>query len=113
VEPNEGTDVWGVLYEIPEHELPVLIRKEVGYTPRCMPVEVTPTLSLNAWVLFATTPEHKVSHPHSWYLRFLIEGAIEHRLKDEYIEILRAIRATEDPDRERDRRKRDLLCAED
>src|SRR6267142_1823335 len=51
VEPNEGTDVWGVLYEIPESELPGLIRKEVGYTLYCMPVEVTPSLTLDARVL--------------------------------------------------------------
>jgi cation transport regulator ChaC len=28
VEPHEGTDVWGVLYEIPEHELPGLVQKK-------------------------------------------------------------------------------------
>jgi hypothetical protein len=54
-----------------------------------------------------------VLHPYSWYLRFLIEGAIEHHLEDEYIEILRAIHAAEDPDRKRDRRKRELQCAQD
>ena len=113
VERNEGTDVWGVLYDIPEHELPGLIRKEVGYTPGCMPVELTASLILDAWVLFASKPEQTVLHPYSWYLRFLIEGAIEHHLEDEYIEILRAIHATEDPDRERDRSKRELQCAQD
>ena len=112
VEPHEGTDVWGVLYEIAEHELPELIRREVGYTPRCMPVEITPSLTLDAWVLFASTPEPNPLHPYSWYLRFLVEGAIEHHLENEYIESLRAIHAIEDPDPERDLEKRQLECSE-
>lgn len=112
IEPQEGTDVWGVVYEIPEHELPGLIRKEVGYTPQCMPVEITPGVTLDAWVLFANTPEQDLLHPYSWYLRFLVEGAIEHHLENEYVEILRAIHATEDPDPERDQSKRQLQCAE-
>ena len=112
VEPQEGTDVWGVLYEIPEHELPALIHQERGYTPRCMPVEVAPGVILDAWVLFAINPEWNALHPYSWYLRFLVEGAIEHRLENEYVEVLRAIQADEDPDRERDRRKRELRCEE-
>jgi hypothetical protein len=113
VEANEGTNVWGVLYEIPENELPGLIRKEGGYTPRCIPIEVTPSLTLDACVLFAKKTEQTLLHPYSWYLRFLIEGAVEHHLGDDYIEILRAIHAAEDLDRERDRMKRELRCAED
>jgi hypothetical protein len=44
----------------PEHELPGLIREEVGDTPRCMPVEVTPNLALDAWVLFASSVYKRV-----------------------------------------------------
>lgn len=112
VEPHEGTDVWGVLYEIPEHELPTLVGGEGGYTPRCIPVEISPGVSIDAWVFFAANPETSVLHPYSWYLRFLIEGAIEHHLNSEYIVRLRAFHATEDPDPDRDRSKRTLLCSE-
>jgi len=110
VEPDQGTDVWGVLYEIPEHELPGLRRKEVGYTPRSMPVEISPGQTLDAWVFFALKPERNVLRPYSWYLRFLVEGAIEHHLENEYIEKLRTIQATEDADQGRDLEKRGLTC---
>lgn len=78
-----------------------------------MPVEITPDLTLDAWVLLASNPDQNVLHPYSWYLRFLVEGAIEHHLSDEYLENLRAIHAIEDPDPERDQRKRELQCSED
>lgn len=89
-----------------------LIRGEVGYIPRCMLVETTRGLTFDAWVLLAAKPEQTELHPYSWYLRFLLEGAIEHHLEDHYIETLRAIHATEDPDPERDRGNRELECPE-
>jgi hypothetical protein len=55
VAPQEGTDVWGVLYEIPEYELPELVRKEVGYTARCTPVQIAPGLTLDAWCCLLPT----------------------------------------------------------
>jgi hypothetical protein len=74
-------------------------------------VETGAGLTLDVWVLVATNPARNALHPYSWYLRFIVEGAIEHHLEDEYIERLRRIHATEDPDPERDRSKRELLCS--
>jgi hypothetical protein len=68
----------------------------------------------DAWVYVAIRPDnHSALQPYTWYKRFLVEGAREHFLLPSYIAELETIVAIEDPDRRRDRQKRELTCRAD
>ncbi len=110
VEPRDGGVVWGVLYSIPDTELPILTRGEGGYTPirRSVVRDADP---VDAWVYVAARPSDKAElRPYSWYKRFVVEGAQSHGLPQEYVEALEAFEDVEDKNHERDREKRLLKC---
>src|ERR1051325_737992 len=111
VERQEGGVVWGVLYVIPDAEVDVLSRGEVGYTPITRPV-ASEAGQVHALVYVADSPSSDSAlRPYSWYKRFVVEGARSHALPDEYIATLEAFDAVDDADVERDGRKRALTCA--
>jgi hypothetical protein len=111
VEPRTGGEVWGVLYTIPDDDLPNLDRGEGGYFREKMSVLLNGVVAPDVWVYVARRPlQDPLLRPYTWYTRFLVEGAIEHDLPAEYIEGLRRIEANQDEDQERDRAKRLLLC---
>lgn len=113
VEPHEGAEVWGVIYEIPNAELPNLDTGEGGYVRRVMMVQSFKGNAIEAWVYLARNPDPDPAlRPYTWYKRFLVDGAIQHGLPEAYIQMLQAIEAIDDPDRERDRHERDLRCSE-
>jgi cation transport regulator ChaC len=110
VEPEAAGSVWGVLYLIPDADLPVLAAGERGYTS-IRESTVCGTRSMEAWVYVATRPsDDGTLQPYSWYKRFLVDGAQSHRLPPDYIATLEAVVAAEDPNRNRDRKKRALPC---
>lgn len=110
VEPRDGGVVWGVLYSIPDVELPILTRGEGGYTPIQRSV-VRDAGPVDAWVYVATQPAADAAlRPYSWYKRFVVEGARSHGLPQDYVEALEACEGVEDENHERDREKRLLKC---
>lgn len=110
VEPADGGVVWGVIYEISNEELGRLNRGEVGYSPMRMPV-IGPSGPVETWVHVAIERSNDlVLRPYTWYRRFLVEGARSHGLPQEYIGVLEAIEARDDPNRERDRQWRTIGC---
>lgn len=110
LEPREGGVVWGVLYSIPDAELPILNRGEGGYRSIQRPV-VRDAGPVDAWVYIATQPsDDDALRPYSWYKRFVVEGARSHGLPQGYVEALEAFEGVEDKDKERDRKKRSLKC---
>ena len=114
VEPHEGTQIWGVLYSIPDADLAVLDQGEVGYRRVQLPVTTSDGARREAWVYIASTPSPQAGlRPFTWYKRFLVEGAREHALPPDYIEALENIDAVEDTNQGRDRRKRALSCQAD
>jgi gamma-glutamylcyclotransferase (GGCT)/AIG2-like uncharacterized protein YtfP len=111
VDPQEGSQVWGVLYSIPDEDLPMLDEGEVSYRRIQLPVTTTDGAQHEAWVYLASQPKDDAQlRPYTWYKRFLVEGAREHALPADYITELESIVAAEDPDVDRDRRKRTLAC---
>ena len=107
-EPNNGGQVWGVLYTIPDAHLEILDQGEGGYHREKLQVTTENTV-INAWVYLAGRASNDPTlRPYTWYKRFLIEGAKEHDLPSEYIETLEGIEAIPDPDEHRDREKRAL-----
>ena len=49
--------------------------------------------------------------PHHWYKRYVVEGAVEHELPEDYVEHLRRFASIPDPDTERSKREEAILDA--
>jgi len=110
VEQFQGSAIWGVLYSITQGELQELNDGEKGYTPVRITMRVPGGLEEQCWLHLADRVEGGL-RPYSWYKRFLVEGARAHGLPADYIATLEAIEASEDPDRDRDRRRHAITCA--
>jgi gamma-glutamylcyclotransferase len=48
--------------------------------------------------------------PHSWYKRFVLEGARQHRLPEGYIASIEAVPDAEDPNKDRETERRKISC---
>lgn len=108
---HEGSEVWGVVYTIPDADLEKLDKGEGGYRKVRLSVNLTDNTSTDAWVYVAKKPQDDPSlRPFTWYKRFLVEGAQEHSLPAEYIANLESIVAVQDANEQRDRQKRALAC---
>ena len=111
VEPYGASDVWGVLYTIPDSDLPRLDKGEIGYHRVQSHVQTPDGTSIDAWVYVASAPDPGPAlRPYTWYKRFLVEGAREHALPAHYIAALEQIEADPDPDTRRDQERRGLAC---
>lgn len=94
---SPGHRVWGVLYKIPQNALQKLDQIEGGYDRRKL--EVTrapgekveaPGEKVEAFVYVSTKTDDSLK-PFDWYKSFIVEGAREHKLPDEYIQELEAL----------------------
>lgn len=111
VEPQVGSNVWGVLYTIPDSDLPRLDAGEIGYHPVPSQVQTPDGASIDAWIYVASAPDpDPMLRPYVWYKRFLVEGAREHSLPAVYIAALEQIEAIPDPYERRDQERRALEC---
>ena len=108
---HAGSDVWGVLYTIPDGDLDKLDKGEGGYRRVRLSLRLTDNTNTDAWVYIAKKPnDDPALRPYTWYKRFLVEGAREHALPADYIANLENIIAVQDANEERDRQKRTLAC---
>lgn len=110
---HPGDAVWGALFEMDERHKDDLDRYEdLGRSYREVGVRVrTPDAGIReafAYVALPSAIEPDLK-PFAWYLAFVVRGARERGLPREWIEALRAVEATEDPDPERARRNRQIL----
>lgn len=111
VAAHVGSDVWGVLYIVPDADLDKLDKGEGGYRRVRLSLRLTDNTSTDAWVYVAKKPENDPTlRPFTWYKRFLVEGAREHSLPENYIADLESIDAVADTDERRDQEKRALAC---
>ena len=86
---RENTRVWGVLYEIDDEEKPCLDREEglgYGYDEKLVEVDLDGQ-AVSAWTYYATRIDETLL-PYEWYKDFVVQGAMEHRLPEEYISLL-------------------------
>lgn len=112
VEPSDdkASTVYGVLYKIPEQDKAALDRAEglgKGYAEKSVEVLCDGTPRIAA--LYQATNSDALFKPYSSYKALVVAGAKEHGLPAEYIRMLEATEATEDPDRARDERSRRIL----
>ena len=89
VEAHADSDVWGVIYSVPDADIEKLDKGEGGYGRKLLPLHRVDNSVSNAWVYVALKPSSDPAlHPYTWYVRFLIEGAREHALPADYVERL-------------------------
>ena len=109
---DPGNVVHGVLFSVPPADISRLDRVEaegIGYDRRPVRVQV-----LDAEPIFAETYIAKETaidlnaQPYDWYLATVIEGARSHNLPNAYVDMLRQVPATSDPDLTRPARLRAL-----
>lgn len=107
---NDQDVVWGVLFEINDNEIPRLDRAEGGYhriQVTCHVEEDIP-LIIETYVANANRINNSL-HPFDWYKEFVIRGAIENGLPQEYVNSIEQFEAVVDQNQERRQRNFDIL----
>ena len=87
---NPGSYVMGVLYEIEEADLSTLDIAESGYHRDQINVVTSDGIHRTAWVYISQSAAEGL-RPRCWYLSYLVKGAMENNLPEDYIEALRNI----------------------
>ena len=102
IEPRPGNAVWGVLYDVPEADVPVLNYHE-GYEPNG-PVELNRHILREVTVLrmggservkamtYFAVPDGTMTPPSAAYMAAIIDGALYHGLPKAYIAALELVR---------------------
>ena len=91
--------VFGVLYQVAVHEKRDLDRAEglgQGYSE--IDIEVLFEGERIVAKAYQATDIDRSLKPYSWYRALVVAGAREHRLPEDYIELLEAVAAQKDPD---------------
>jgi hypothetical protein len=106
--------VWGVIFAIDEREKPKLDREEglgFGYGEKTATVIDVGGQEYDVALYIAEQSHIDTSlRPYSWYKRFVVDGARQHSLPQEYVSSLSLMPDVEDPDPERDRQERSIKC---
>lgn len=106
VETNNANDkVWGVVFEIDEKEKEKLDDAEglgKGYNETVMEVAGTDGQLLKAQVYIADSAAiDNTLQPYDWYKQYVVSGAVENGLPEDYRATLENWQATEDLDKKR------------
>lgn len=108
---SKGENVFGVLFNIKENELPLLDYGEKGYDRKksfqVFSIEENQTFSTITYLAKKENFDRKLI-PYDWYKALAVAGAIQNRLPDSHIETIRRICANEDLKSERKIRKEAL-----
>lgn len=111
---GDGTDrVYGILFSISKADEKSLDREEGldrGY--RKDTIAVITDMGTKRAVVYIATQKDPGSRPYHWYKEFVVRGAEEHGLPDDYIERIRAVQSQADPDAKR-RAKNEAILAGD
>ena len=108
IQTNSSDDiVHGVIYQFESNDKKKLNDAEKGYDPDNM------QLGEFDDVLFYIAKKENINDnllPYSWYKDIVILGAQNHKLPYEYIAYIKSFNATTDPDQERDKKNRLIIC---
>jgi len=112
---DDRDTVWGVVYSIDPAEKGKLDRAErLGYGYDEKPVSVIVGTERIPAAMYFATDKNPSLRPYDWYKEFVLFGAREHDLPDEYIvQMIESVPAVEDHDKERSARKRAILRGND
>lgn len=98
--------MYGVLFEISESEkaqLDIAEGLHHGYEEKMVEV-LTTAGRVSAVVYYAMVIDGEV-RPYEWYKRYVVDGAIEHGLPEDYVRLLKSVDAIADPDPDRHKRE--------
>jgi hypothetical protein len=106
-----GDRVWGVVFELSDADFQALDKAEgagQGYqrvsldvsTPRGCLIPGASVVPACAYLATACAIDTSVQ-PYTWYKRYVVAGAREHPLPDDYVAKLESVVAVEDPDPKR------------
>jgi hypothetical protein len=86
--PNKNACIWGVVFQLPHDAILNLDGVEIGYERITVQVLCNnKSLDCETYISQEITSEL----PFDWYLDYIIKGAKEHRLPEEYIHMLTQI----------------------
>ena len=92
-----GGKVWGVLYRLSAHQWTALDAFEGGYVRRIYRVRLVSQERVNAQTYVWGPSKSPALLPFKWYRDLLVEGAREHGLPTDYVEMLRSLHCAVDP----------------
>jgi gamma-glutamylcyclotransferase (GGCT)/AIG2-like uncharacterized protein YtfP len=92
-----GGKVWGVLYRLSAHQWTALDAFEGEYVRRVYPVRLASQERVNAQAYVWGPSKSPALLPFKWYRDLLVEGAREHGLPTDYVEMLRSLHCALDP----------------
>jgi hypothetical protein len=98
--------VYGVLFEISESEKERLDTAEGlhhGYEEKT--VDVITASGLVSAIAYYAIIIGEGFRPYEWYKRYVVEGAIEYGLPEQYVQTLKSVEAMNDPDQKRTQRE--------
>ena len=96
---NENDILYGVIFKMDENDKPSLDRAEglgYGYEQKMVSVHSeNDGKEIEAITYYATNIKDGLQ-PYHWYKNFVLEGAIENALPEEYVEIIRNVESMND-----------------
>jgi len=110
---NAADRVYGVLFEISNEEKAALDRVEglgKGYDEAA--VRVLAMDGAYDAVTYVALMKAADLKPYDWYRAFVVAGAVEHGLPDDYVDRLRAIASWTDPDEKRRMAQEAILASQ-
>ena len=109
---DSSDTVFGVVFEVDERDRDALNRAEGdGYHPSTVDVTLVRTDEALTAELYVARRSYidETLRPFDWYKAFVLAGAREHSLPEEYVGFIERRTGREDPDRERVRRQRTIF----
>lgn len=103
--------VWGVVAEIDPSEKKILDTYEdygKGYLDKVVDIEMEAGELIGVLTYYAIKIDSELK-PYSWYLDFVLAGAREHGLPEDYIQRLEQIESVQDPEMDRAVVNREIL----
>jgi hypothetical protein len=100
---HSGHCVIGVLFKLQLSDKQILDRFEglgKGYEQKHVTVQTKMVSNVKALTYYATDIDVSLS-PYHWYKEHVLAGAREHRLPDDYIQMIESVVAIHDPDPDR------------
>ncbi len=109
IECCKSDEVYGVLFEIDEDQKCCLDKVEVGYTPKCVKIEVLDSkcgeILCCVRTYKATKNPQSCQKPYTWYKQHVLVGAIEQKLPPYYINYLIGFSSKKDCCKKREARE--------
>jgi hypothetical protein len=93
ITPRKDAHTWGVIFILPNDAITVLDKAEGGYKRISVSVSrVDQEMECETYI----SQEISTELPYDWYMNYIIEGAREHELPEDYIQSLSTIKAIAD-----------------